>query len=494
MRLVGDSPVAALRICAFLSLFLPVTVFLLLQRLGCRCWVAAFGAALVCLQPKLFPIMTTPDVTLSYDLITTVGFILLLGVLRDRPSLIGLLPSAFVLALPIWLRGEGFVPILAACVGILAAPWPWKQRLISVAGFAALVGICLFPYVFYNLHFFGRITPEPRSLTPLMTDYKQFYELESHPSLAEYCKTGFSGIVGLHVEALSYFSEFLWQNIPYLLLLTGILGPLLRLVAGRRAAEGGATRVGQTSNSGISGEPSRGQAPSGSPKDWRAAGIATLWTFVVLSGAVPLLIAPIVSNYDRFLLNTMPVLCVLAVWTIDPMLRYRCCANAGILLAAAVLLAYVQWPFYVRKPWTTAWKDRFLSIPTCFLPGNHPALNADDVVLSEIPCRLSAQLNVGSIIAPWDDTVIDATGRAAEYQRLLPIVGYKRTVLSAEACRQAIDYYHPRFIFAEDGSILARFVDRLKDLPLRAIYRGQNQNGRGYTWFAVGAGAESKSE
>jgi len=236
MRLFGDSPVAALRICAFLSVFVPVMVFLLLQRLGCRGWVAAFGAILVCLQIKLFQTRVTPDVSLSYELTTTAGFVLFFGALSNvRAGLIRFLPSALVLSLPIWLRGEGFVPLLAAMIGVLVAPWTWRERLRCIVGFGAMAAICLMPYLAYNVHFFGRITPEARAVTPLMTDFKQLYEFNTSPSLDEYRQLGFKGIVGLRIEATEYFVEYLWNNIPYLLLLAGTIGPLARWIACRRS-------------------------------------------------------------------------------------------------------------------------------------------------------------------------------------------------------------------------------------------------------------------
>jgi hypothetical protein len=492
MRWFGDSPVAAVHICASLSVFLPVTVFLLLQRLTSRWWVAAYGGVLVCLQFKLFQVMVTPDVSLSYDLITTAGFVLLLGVLASRPSLLCFLPSAFVLSLPIWLRGEGFTPLLAASLGILAAPWPWRQRLRYVVGFAALAGICLVPYFLYNIHFFGRISPEARSLTPLMTDFGQFYEFGSDPSLASYAKLGFEGIARLHIEALAFFAKNLWGNIPYLLLLTGTLCPVLRWIACRRAARVESARSGQPDLSNTAVPPRNHQPECGRSDGCRTAAIVTLLSYVILSAAIPLSIAPIASNYDRFLLNTIPVLCVLAVWSIEPLLRFRWTANLGILIVATFLLAYVQWPFHPRKPWTSAWKDRFSSIPVSLAPGNHPEMNPDDIVLSEIPARLCAQLGVNSISAPWDGTVIDESEGPREYDRFFPVFRRKRTVVSVETCRRVIARYHPRFILAADGSILDQFTRRVKDLQLRVVFRGQGQDGVGYTWFAVDEGAPSQ--
>jgi hypothetical protein len=485
MRFVGDSPVAALRICAFLSVFLPATVFLLLERLKTPWWVAAFGAVLVCVQGKLFSSMVVPDVSLSYELITTGGFVLFLGALGDRPSLTRLLPSAFVLALPIWLRGEGFIPLLAAIVGLLAAPWPWRQRVRCVVGFASLAGICLIPYFLYNVHFFGRITPEPRSLTPVMTDIKQLFEFGDQPSFDSYCKLGFKGIVALHVDALGSFADFLWINIPYLLLLTGIFGPLLRWIAyhrteQRESAQSDMTFVPHAYEASCSRRPVCGR-----PVDCRAAGIITLWSFVVLSAAVPLLVAPVAANPGRFLVNITPMLCVLAAWTIAPLLRYRWAVNLGLLFVAAFLLSNVQWPFHIHKPWATGWKEPFLAIPTCLSPGHHPVLNADDAVLSERPCRVSAQLHVKSIMAPWDDTVIDGSDGARKSVGFIHNSGGKKRAVSADACRQVIQQFRPRFILAEDGSILDEFIERMKDLPLRVVYRGKNQDGQGYTWYAV---------
>jgi hypothetical protein len=436
--------------------------------------------------------MVTPDVTLSYQLATTAGFVLFLGVLsdRDRPGLMRFLPSAFVLTLPMWLRGEGFIPLVAATLGILAAPWPWRQRLRCIVGFAALAGICLVPYIVYNMHFFCRITPVPRSLTPLMTDYKQLYEFGSQPSLESYRKLGVEGIVGLRVQALTYFADQLLQFPAYLLLLTGIFGPLLRWAAYRRALRGRSGRTERIFASPISGPSSSRQAVSGRSEGCRAAGIVTLWSFVALSAAISLLVAPVATNPGHFFNNTTPVLCVLAVWTIEPLLRYRWTMNLGLLLVAAFLLSYVQWPFHLRKPWTTAWKRHFVDTPACLLPGNHPALNADDTVLTRMPCRLSATLGVASIMTPWDDTVIDESDGTPKYPKFLPCQGYKRVVISAETCRQVIQRYHPRFILAEDGSIVEQFVNRLKDLPLRVVCRGQNEDGSGYTWYAVAEGAQ----
>lgn len=492
MRWVGDSRIASFRICAALSLFMPVLVFLLLQRLTSRWWLAAFGAVLVCLQTKLSQVMVTPDVSLSYELTTTAGFVLLLGALKGHPSLMHFVPSAFVLTLPVWLRGDGFVPLLAATIGILTAPWPWRQRLRLVVGFAGVAGICLLPYVAYNIHFFGRISPEARSLTPLMSDYKQLYEFVTQPSSASYWQLGLKGVAGLRVEATKIFADFfIGQQVPYVLVLVATCGPVVRRIAFRRAARRTSGRSIGVSNANFSAPLTAGATAVSQPDGGRAAGIVCLWSFTVLSALVPILIAPIVNNPSRFFTNTAPVLCVLAVWTMEPLLRCRWIVNLALLLVATTLLAYVGWPFHPLKPWATSWKRSWMDIPACLSPGNYPAMNADDVVLTEMPCQLSAQLNVASINMPQDDTMFRGSGSASMRARFVHTAGLKGAVVSAESCRQVIERYHPRFILAIEGSNLEQLVLRLRDLPLRTVAQGRNQDGRGYTWFTIGETASS---
>jgi Dolichyl-phosphate-mannose-protein mannosyltransferase len=372
MRVFGTSQRAAILLCAALSGLLPVLTALVARLAGARPGQAFLAGLLVCLQARLWATDVTPDATLMYQLACLGGTAAFLQSWGREPLLPRLLAVGVALAFPMYVRGDGFVLCAAALVLLLFAEGrPTRaslRRAAAVALGAALLGL---PFAMRNLDVFGHVTPEGRTLRLWMTSYDDLYRFLSDPTPALWWRQGLGRLAAVRKDAIVAHLGALVSQAPW---------PLVVF-----AAVGGVSLV-------------------------RSARGKVLPLFVVLSLLVPCLVAPLIASADRFVMNVLPILCVMAAAGILAV-RDLAARFAPPRIAGAAVIGAGLWSsaFVFRGPTTVrAFVDglaRYRDTPACLAdaPRLAPlALAPGDVVLTCDPWRVAAVLDVATVMCPND--------------------------------------------------------------------------------------------
>ncbi len=303
MRVFGHSMMAAIGICATLSLLLPVLVFWLAYLVRPQTWLAWLAGVLVIFQNSLHQTNVTPDVSLPYALVTLLGLCAFMEHRRRRAPEKWLILVGALMTLPFWMRGEGFIPFGAITLTVLlSGDISWRRRAIRIGWLLLGSACCQLPLWLYNLFAFGGLTPEPRSMVLFFTDIpSDLYMFGSNPSFATWWGQGIPVILDnigdrLYENAFAFFKQNPW-------------------------ALGGFAIVGMIRK--VNGEP-------------RFATTLPLTMFVVLSWLVPAILVPNGASADRLVLNTTPIQCILAVIAFDGLVRGRCRPPVLLVIGDAV--------------------------------------------------------------------------------------------------------------------------------------------------------------
>src|SRR5262249_42704632 len=157
-------------------------------------------------------ICVTPDVSLSYGLVTLAGLIVLAR-LPHSPLLLAA-AGAFCM-LGIWLRGEGFILWLAGAVVVFRQ----QRSLAAWAGGGMLVAL---GHITYNLLAFNHAVPPPRGAIPWMVAYADLYAFQPLPDLQRWLHQGGSNMA---LSIYYYLRGCTWEVLtetPLLLLLAAV--------------------------------------------------------------------------------------------------------------------------------------------------------------------------------------------------------------------------------------------------------------------------------
>ncbi len=374
MRVFGHSQRSAILLCAALSGLVPLAVALVAYLVGGRRGPAFLAGLLVCLQARLLPTNVAPDAAILYQLSCLAGMAAFLWA-RDRdvaPARLCAVGAA--LAVPMVVRGEGFLlgatalPLLlfARGRGLLADRRERARRVLWVA-----LGMALFslPFAVRNAVLFGHLVPESRSLRLWMANYNELYRFETHPSAARFWQQGWPRILGVRRDALVAHLRGLAVQIPWNLLPLGAAGVVAR---------------------------------ARSPRSW------VLPLFVLLSLLVPCLVVPLIANVGRFVVNVLPTVCIAAsfgIFAVGDVLARRsrvlraAAVGAGALASVAIYRGGVSARTYLDA------LDVYRTTPAVLTDADTLAklqLAPGDVVVTDDPWRVAAALDVATVMCPLD--------------------------------------------------------------------------------------------
>lgn len=422
----GHSGGDALRICAGLSVVLPLLAFRLSNRVRPRVGTALLAGLLVCAQSRLHQSNVTPDVTLCYQLFVLFGLGTGLGALRGDASVPRLVGAGLALALPVWVRGEGFIALLAVTLALLVWGDGDRPRRLRRAGWVVLGAACgVAPLLLYHLAAFGRLSPLPRSLTFWLTDMDELYRVDSDPSFRAWLS---QGVWRLGSERLRCLRALIYN------LLIQIAWPVL--VSASVGIVSGVAR--------------------------RSLEVLGLSLFLVLSALVPVALVPFFTNPDRLVMHALPVLCVLAASGVGDLVGWSAGkaqgARAAAVAVAALLIAgcvLVRAPLNSQGHFERGWKAQFRPVPAHLVAAARDlGLKAHDVVLTQDPWQVAAFLDVRTVMIPYD---------------------------GPGAFRRVIAQYDPRFVLLPDEQSkdanpkIARYFNDyrgiLRDLGFRQVAR-----------------------
>lgn len=428
MRVFDTSQRASILLCAALSGLLPVLTALVARLATRRADVAWTAGLLVVAQTRLWPTDATPDATLAYQL-TTLGALAVFYLARDR----ALSPGARVAAgaaliLPAYVRGEGFV--VAACLLLLlffAGEAPLRDRARRLAPPILGVALVVLPFTIRNQLVYG-LLPTGRSLRFWMRTLKDLDRFASDPTPAAWWAQGPSRLLYVRYRSIVGHLAQLTIQIPWPLLVLAAVGVAVHVSAERR----------------------------------RAAAIPSL---VVASLLVPCLLVPIVANPDRFVMNTLPLFCILAAHGVFALVDRARRAVDHPAVAALVVGAAVLASSLVYREGGSAWDNvhvlrlygdapPVLSDPEAIAPLR---LGRDDVVLTDDPLRVAAVLDVAAIFCPTDGPA---------------------------AVEALVDRYRPRFVLV--GSRALERLVKSGRFPFRAV-----SSAGGATWYELSEGVRN---
>jgi hypothetical protein len=433
MRVFGTSQRAAILLCATLSALLPVLTAWVAWLATRRAGVAWLSGALVVAQLRLLRTDISPDATLFYELACLGGLAAFFLVREGRLSPLRLALAGAALAVPMYVRGEGFlVAATALPLLLLGGGARLRERARRLGYVAAGLAALVLPFTLRNLAVFGRALPAGRALRLWMTSYGELYAFRGDPSPGVWWAQGRDRLLAVRVQALETHLDRLTHQVPWPLLALAALG----LLAHARAARGRA---------------------------------AALPLFVGLSLLVPCLTVPLIASFDRFVPNVLPVLCVLAAagafavrdgvrWVVP--LRAEDAPVPFRVLDALVVGGALWAATMVFRPPRTIKADLdvlrvYRDTPASMADGKVVGplgLRPDDVVLTDEPWRVAAVLDVATVMCPMDGpSAVDAL----------------------------VERYRPRFVLAAPGSALAGLVSR-KRFPLRAVGTAKEA-----TWYEL---------
>jgi hypothetical protein len=421
MRVFGTSQRAAIVICAVLSGLLPLLTAIVAWLATRRAAVAFLAGLLVILQARLVPTNISTDATLPYQL-ATLGAFAAFYQARERPlSPRALLAVGASFAAPMYLRGEGFVVALALLPFLLLAgkrarPDHLRRFLHVIAGMAAIV----VPFAIRNLVVFHRLVPLPRSLRPWMTSYWDLYAYLSDPSPKTFWSMSRQWMIDARKGSLLIHLDQLTHQVPWPLLALAALGAIVHVAFLRRR---------------------------GLP----------LALFPVLSLLVPCLLAPMIAAFDRFVMNVLPVLCVLAAIAVvavrDAIGRV---IRSPILDLALFSAAAAACTFVFREPFTWHRYPDLLAFyrdtPPSLVAAEKLRLTPRDVVLTDDPWRVAAVLDASAIRVPTDG------------------------ISAAEAL---VKKYRPRFVLVSNNAVLKGLV-AANHIPMKAVLTAKDA-----TWYEL---------
>lgn len=434
MKVGGSTVNDAARITATLSMLAPIAVYAACRACRLRAWTAAGAALVLAALTRLKLTDCLPDVSLMYRLVAVAALAAYAAPRWASGNRRAFWAGALAASLA-WFRGEGamlFVVVVAVALlvraGLLRGPELPLGRLL-LGGLVVLLLL-----VGYNVVAFGRVQPLPRSLIPWMRSYPELYRYPAHVSRALWWAQGTHKLLALRKQVLSYQVSALAKGLPW---------PLLAF-----AALGAVAAIAQRDARGVA---------------FVGYGLAC-WLGVVL-------VAPIVSSADRFVLNVTPLLVVLAACGWSVMLRgagallgffKRPWKRLGPALAQALLPVWVvgsvacYWPRRLR--WTgfdEAYARPFEQGPSYADPGlrTRLGLTAQDVVLTCDPWRIAAMLRVRAVMCPWN-------GRAATTAVMLR--------------------YRPDFVVIVSDSRLRGFAPTSRNIHLE-----RRLTTAGATWYRV---------
>lgn len=423
LRLFGDSQHIAIIACALLSGLVPLLTALVTHQLTKRLDVAWVAGILVCLQARLWATNVVPDCTLPYQLTTLLGLFAFHHAYTAPLSRPRLIAVGMALALPMYVRGEGFILLLSTLPCLLLAPSrPLRANAKKTISVVLGIGLVAAPFLVRNLAVFGEALPHGRSLRLWMTRYDELSGFLARPSPTVWWAQGTKILTNIRWNALEGHLEILTYQIPWPIVALAGLGFVLHLMRAR----------------------------SGRPP-------AAL-LFFLLTLLVPCLAVPLIANVDRFVMNTAPLLCMWASWAIFALAD--CVKSLFHKQMALLVVGLAIWSCTTmfRPPGKLAAHIavfRVFSEERAYL--NPRALTAlqlrrDDVVMTDDPWRVSAELDVATLMAPLDG---DASVEAA------------------------IMKYRPRFVLVSASPALQRLVWRHK-IPMHRV-----ANFRGATWYEL---------
>ncbi len=431
MALAGHTMKDAILLCASLSIALPLLVFTaawLIRRDLLIAWLA--GLVLIP-QERDRESSIMPDVALPHQVCLMLGLCLFLWARRAagraRPAWT---IAGFVLTVPLWLRGEGFiVPAAAAAALLLDSGLELRERVGRLRWLLLGAAACAVPFLGYNLWAFGAIVPGPRALTPYLTDFADYYRYATDPGFKTWIAQGAGRILHTIGFVLRARAAHPFHEIPILLLVLAAWGALA----------GGGRRL----------------------RDGRLLAFVFV---VLLTWCVPAILAPIPSrNPGPFVQAATPIVCVLAALGLgrlmEPFRRNRS-AVATVCIVFITAGSVWFWPLQVRNPASfEAWQGRYRPIPGYLQPSGHPALGPADLVMTTDPCQVAAVLDVPAMMLPID---------------------------GPDAVREAVQRYHPRYLLLPDQTQwwqvakAGRRRDALAGLEVREVARAAD--GR---WYAI---------
>lgn len=384
MALAGSSMSHAVWICAVVSLALPPLVFFTLRALTGQALLAWLGGLVVILQVPLQQLSVTPVPTLLYQIAVLAGFTLLMRALSCPDRRARLLAAGAVLAAPVWLRGDGFLPLAAALLTVLVAAGGMRAARRLVAGGWILAGsmIALVPLWLHNALLLGSATPAPRRMVPFLITYDDLAAFLSDPSAASWWALG----PAVHLERiagrLAEVAGELPSKQPLLLIPLALAGAFHTWLA-------------------------RGRHPAG----------LFLTLLAILRLVAPVVLAPMVSIPSKQVIIALPLLCLLALlglaWIVE---LARPAGRAGIAAALAVALVGLTvwvWPARIRNPLDRSWAENRLTLPAYFDESAVPRFQRGDLLLAKNPWIASAVANVATMMPPSDgaEAVIQAVER-----------------------------------------------------------------------------------
>jgi len=391
----GHSGPDALRICAGLSVLLPLLAFRLSWRLRPEVGTSLLAGLLVCGQTRLYQSNVTPDVTLCYQLLTLFAIGTGLYALRHDVSSLRLVWAGVALSLPMWVRGEGFVALLAVTLALLIWGGGGQRRRLGRAGWVILGAVCgVAPLFVYHLAAFGRLSPEPRSLTFWLREMDELYRMDSDPSFRGWLSQGVQRIGYERLRCLRALTYNILIQIAWPLLLSAAAGILSGIARGR-------------------------------PE------VFCLTLFLLLSAAVPTALVPFFTNPDRLVMHALPVLCALSAFAVGDFLEHLRGKPLGARMAglAATAIWIAGW-ILVRAPLNSqghfehGWKAQFRPVPAHLVAAaRRLGLTPADAILTQDPWQVAAVLDVHTVMIPYD---------------------------GPGAMKRVVKLYHPRFVLLPD--------------------------------------------
>jgi hypothetical protein len=372
MALVGNSMKHAIWICAFLSLAMPYLAFRITYAVRPQIWLAWISGLLVMLQTPLHPRNVVPAVTLPYQVFVLLAILLFVKwVDAGRPGRLRTVLVGALLAFPLWIRGDGFVVCGGAlCALALAQDPPVRERAARMGWLILGAFCCMVPYWSYNLIGFGSVTPEPRSMIPVMTSYTDLHTFLQDPSFEHWWAQGPDVLIGLILGDIGLSLKSLPTRYPVLL---GFLS-LAAIVGGSR-------------------------------KGFRDPRVLMIVFIPPLAWFIPAIIAPVVADPPRLVMLQTPLLCILAClgtgWIVqrwDSKVAIRAVAVGVLVFGCAIW----HWPFDLRNPFDRSWRQWYASIPDRFHRESLPFLRDDELVVTDVPWQLGAFLDVSILNVPTD--------------------------------------------------------------------------------------------
>jgi hypothetical protein len=343
-------------------------------------WLSGF---LVVATTRFILFNITPDTILAYQL-ACLGGLLAFHLARDRQlSRSGLIAAGAAILLPAYVRGEGGLVAAATLPLLPLTVRPFREAARRGLWISLGMALLALPSALRNLAVFGRLVPAPRALRLWITTYGDLYAFQSDPTPARFWAQGWARLVEQRTEVVAAHLEVLTVQVPWPLLVLAVIGTLAHCYV------------------------------------FRARGLV-LPAFLLLTLFGPTLVAPLLSSRLRFVLGALPVLCVLAVrgavalCDLARRLVDRGAVDVVVLGGSLAASIFVFQPGTTRETHLGAlrWNRE---VPATIRAARSLHLQPDDTVLTDDPWRVAADLDVVTVMCPWDG--VDAANAVAEKYR-----------------------------------------------------------------------------